>query len=112
MKMDLTFGWVSETILCANLCAVPEITNTPQQLGMEFSGGGGSILCKTKRDFQRAGEVLGNISSTSEVWTLLELPNDNMTQTWFAKPLICRVITLALLFKFPRKKDCDVPLFK
>lgn len=38
--------------------------------------------------------------------------NNIMVQTWFAKPLICRVTTFALLFKFPRKKDCDVPLFK
>lgn len=38
--------------------------------------------------------------------------NNIKVQTWFAKPLICRVTTFALLFKFPRKKDCDVPLFK
>lgn len=43
MKMDLGFGWVSETISCTNLCAVPEITNTSPQMGMEFFGGGGSV---------------------------------------------------------------------
>ena len=32
--------------------------------------------------------------------------------TWFAKPLIWRTITLALLFKLPRKKACVVPLEK
>ena len=41
----------------------------------------------------------------------MNMPNDNMIQTWFAKPLICRVTTFALLFKFPRKNDCVVPLF-
>jgi len=82
----------------------------PQRWEWNFLGVG--VLCKTKRDFQRAGKLPGNISSMREVWTLIELPNDNLIQTWFAKPLICRVITLALLFKFPRKKDCDVPLLK
>ena len=32
--------------------------------------------------------------------------------TWFARPLIWRTITLALLFKLPRKKACVVPLEK
>ena len=57
-----------------NLCTVPEITNTPPQMGLEFSEGWG--FCKTKKNskkcnvpgfiywnFQRDGEVLGKISS-------------------------------------------------
>lgn len=35
---------------------------------------------------------------------------NNLIQTWFAKPLMWSVTTLALLFKFPRKNDCDVSL--
>lgn len=51
MKMDLGFGWVSETISSTNLCAVPEITKTPPQIGMEFSGGWG--FCVRPREISR-----------------------------------------------------------
>ena len=58
----------------------------------------------------------GDLRKKTPLWGryryFLELHTDSMIQTWFVKPLICRVTTFALLFKFPRKKDCDVPLFK
>jgi len=57
MKMDLGFGWVSETISCTNLCAVPEITNTSPQMGMEFSVGWGLRPREISRGLGRSQET-------------------------------------------------------